>query len=161
MYPESKSGIYIFLSIVYCNPFLKQPHYSTRSTSSPNWLLLGFGADRNWIDLGKYTKELNDQTGTEEEGEENGEEIESLQLCCSDDEEGRDSVIKLTHVYPSVVANFEHTKKKQDAILLFNNNRMLLATQRKNSSYFHGGIEDNHRALISMMFLVQDPIFTL
>ena len=30
MYPESKSGIYIFLSIVYCNPFLLQLRISPR-----------------------------------------------------------------------------------------------------------------------------------
>ena len=45
-----------FLVIVYCNLSSIQLQYSTRTKSFHNSLTLGFGADRNWFDLGEYTQ---------------------------------------------------------------------------------------------------------
>ena len=82
----------------------------------------------------------------------------SLLLCCCDDDDAIDQYPQPTHLFPNVVASCERTKKQQHSVLLFNNNRMLLAAQRNNASYLDGSIEDNHRALIAMTFLIQDQI---
>ena len=120
-----------------------------------------FGLDRKFNEYKENVQGRNDETdetGTEEEGEENEQEIESLLLCCCDNDEAIDQYPWPTHLFPGVVANCERTKKQQDSIFLFNNNCMLLAAQRNNASYFYGSIEDNHRALIALTSLIQDQI---
>ena len=81
-----------------------------------------------------------------------------LLLCCCDNDEAIDTCPHPTHLFPGIIANCERTKKQQDSVILFNSNHMLLIYKRKNTSYFHGSIEDNHRALIAMTSLIQDEI---
>ena len=81
-----------------------------------------------------------------------------LLLSCCDDDEAINTYPHPTHLFPGIIANCERTKKQQDSVILFNSNHMLLIYKRNKISYFHGGIEDNHRALIAMTSLIQDEI---
>ena len=127
--------------------------------------MFGFEAARNFFEYKEDEVGRNvqiDETGTDEVAEENEEEIGLLLICCCDDDDDDDDAIILfprpTHLFPGVLANCSRSRKNQDAVILFNNNCNLLSTQRNNGSYFHGTIEDNNRALISMMSMIQDQI---
>ena len=117
-----------------------------------------FGPDRKFNEYKEDVQGRNDKTGDTGTEEESEEEMELLPLCCCDDDDAIDQYPQPTHLFPDVVASCERTKKQQHSVLLFNNNRMLLAAQRNNASYLDGSIEDNHRALIAMTFLIQDQI---